>query len=351
MSKNYAIVVQKRGEAAKEEVPIPKLRDDYILVKVVAVALNPTDWKHVDFLTSKGCHIGCDYAGTVEEVGSKVTKDFKKGDRIAGFAHGGNEVYHEDGAFANYITVKGDVQIKIPENLSFEEAATLGVGITTVGQGLYQSLGLPRVSSPSKNNESILIYGGSSATGSLAIQYAKLSGFKVLTTCSPHNFDYVKSLGADEVFDYNSPTCSSDIQKSTSNNLTHAFDCISEGSSPKISVSALATDKSSTYSTLLPVPAGQVKKINDKVTMKSTLGYTIFGEDFKFGEMKFPAKKEDFEFGQGFWEEARGLLEQGRVKVHKPSVNKHGKSFEGVLKGMDAMRQGKVSGEKLVFTI
>jgi NADPH:quinone reductase-like Zn-dependent oxidoreductase len=75
--------------------------------------------------------IGCDYAGIVEEVGSKVTKPFKKGDRVCGFAHGGNEVNHEDGAFQNYIVAKGDVQIKIPENLSFEEAATLGVGITT----------------------------------------------------------------------------------------------------------------------------------------------------------------------------------------------------------------------------
>jgi NADPH:quinone reductase-like Zn-dependent oxidoreductase len=43
----------------------------------------------------------------------------------------GNEIYHEHGAFGNYISAKGDIQIKIPENLSFEEAATLGVGITT----------------------------------------------------------------------------------------------------------------------------------------------------------------------------------------------------------------------------
>ena len=55
MSKNYAIVVQKPGEAAKQEVPIPKLRDDYILVKVVAVALNPTDVKHIDEWSGKGC--------------------------------------------------------------------------------------------------------------------------------------------------------------------------------------------------------------------------------------------------------------------------------------------------------
>jgi NADPH:quinone reductase-like Zn-dependent oxidoreductase len=67
----------------------------------------------------------------VEEVGRKVTKDLKKGDRVAGFVHGGNQVQPEDGAFGEYITAKGDLQIKIPENLSFEEASTLGVGITT----------------------------------------------------------------------------------------------------------------------------------------------------------------------------------------------------------------------------
>jgi NADPH:quinone reductase-like Zn-dependent oxidoreductase len=72
-----------------------------------------------------------DYAGVVEEVGSKVTKAFKKGDRVAGFVHGGNAVYPEDGAFAEYITAKGDIQMKLPDNVSFEEGSTLGVGITT----------------------------------------------------------------------------------------------------------------------------------------------------------------------------------------------------------------------------
>jgi hypothetical protein len=48
---------------------------------------------------------------------------------------------------------------------------------------------------------------------------------------------------------------------------------------------------------------------------------------------------------------SRRLLDQGKVKVRRPSINKYGKGFEGVLKGMDAMRHGKVSGEKLVFTV
>ena len=85
-----------------------------------------------------------------------------------------NVLNHESGAFAEHITTKGDLQFKIPDHLSFEEAATLGVGVATVGQGLYQSLGLPLPNEPPQDLLSVLIYGGSTATGTLAIQYAKL---------------------------------------------------------------------------------------------------------------------------------------------------------------------------------
>jgi len=174
-STQKAIVTQgPKNAKLVSDAPVPKVRDGYILVKNVAVALNPTDWKHIDFLASKGAIVGCDYAGTVEEVGKGVTKSFKKGDRVAGFVHGGDAVQHENGAFAEYIVAKGDIQMHIPDKVSFEDAATLGVGITTVGQGLYQSLKLPLPTQPAKESFPLLIYGGSTATGSLAIQFAKL---------------------------------------------------------------------------------------------------------------------------------------------------------------------------------
>ena len=84
-----AIVFVEKGRAEIQDVPRPKLRDDYILVKVNAVGINPTDWKHIDSArTDPGSRIGCDYAGVVEEVGTKVTKSFKKGNRISGVVHG-----------------------------------------------------------------------------------------------------------------------------------------------------------------------------------------------------------------------------------------------------------------------
>lgn len=130
-----AITISSPKKAEVTTVPLPKLRDDYILVRTTAVGLNPTDWKSIDGLAGSnvaGCRVGCDYAGIVEKVGSAVTKPFQKGDRICGVAHGVNQGVNEDGAFAEYIVVKGDIAIKIPENLSDEQAAGLGIGITTV---------------------------------------------------------------------------------------------------------------------------------------------------------------------------------------------------------------------------
>lgn len=323
--------------------PLPTLRDDYILVKTVSVAINPTDWKHVEYLAPPGVLVGCDYAGIVEEVGKAVKKPFKKGDRICGFAHGCNAVQHEDGSFAEYIVVKGDVQFRVPEYMSFQEAATLGVGVNTVAQGLYQSLQLALPTEPVKDQTPILIYGGSTATGTLAIQFAKLSGYKVLTTCSPRNLDLVKSRGADAVYDYKDPNSASKIREDTSNNLKLVFDTVSLEDSVKFSDNALSTEGGD-YSALLTV---NVEREN--VKDRWTLAYTTIGEAFNFGPAKFPAKPEDKAFFEGFLPVAEKLLNEKKIKVHPVKVQPGG--LKGVLQGMQDMKEGKVSGEKLVYNV
>ena len=173
-----AIVMQGQpgGVSVVTDRQLPTPRPGYLLVDVKAVALNPTDWKHVDTWNTKDCLSGCDYAGVVAETGVGYDKQWEVGDRICGFVHGGNELQLEDGAFAERIAVKADVQIRIPDQLSFSDAATLGAGIWTVGQGLFQQMGLtlPTLKTVQHSGDMILIYGGSSATGSLGIQLAKL---------------------------------------------------------------------------------------------------------------------------------------------------------------------------------
>ena len=89
MTTRKAIQIQGAGEAKfVEDVPLPSLRDDFILVRTEYVALNPTDFMHIDQQASPGAIVGCDYSGVVEEVGKAVTNNLKKGDRVAGFVHG-----------------------------------------------------------------------------------------------------------------------------------------------------------------------------------------------------------------------------------------------------------------------
>jgi NADPH:quinone reductase-like Zn-dependent oxidoreductase len=91
MQNNYGLVRESAGKAVLKAIPVPDLEDDYVLVRTVAVALNPTDWTTLDAPGENGTLVGCDFAGIVEGVGSAVTtqKRFRKGDRVAGFSHGG----------------------------------------------------------------------------------------------------------------------------------------------------------------------------------------------------------------------------------------------------------------------
>lgn len=174
-----AVVVGDKRAVLDETRSVPTPRDDQVIVRPVVVALNPTDWRHIAYGRAKeGCIVGCDYAGVVEAVGSAVTKKWKPGDRIFGCAHGANLANPDDGVFAERAAVIGDLQMRIPPSMSFEEVATVGLGSITVGQGLFQKamkLDLPSVEQSNTRNKDtpVLIYGGGTATGVLGIQFAK----------------------------------------------------------------------------------------------------------------------------------------------------------------------------------
>jgi len=174
--KAIKIVEPGKAEVCSNE-PTPVLpSEEWILIKTVAVALNPTDWKHIRSLCPTRSTPGCDIAGVVEKVGSAVTRPFKKGDRVFGFVHGSNVQDLDRGAFQEYVLMRSDLAIKIPDDKSFEELAGAGVAVFTVGQGLYQEMGLPWPEHRFNEGEKkfILIWGGSSAMGAAGTQFAKL---------------------------------------------------------------------------------------------------------------------------------------------------------------------------------
>ncbi|MCJ1394788.1 hypothetical protein MMC18_007668 [Xylographa bjoerkii] len=218
--------------------------------------------------------------------------------------------------------LKDGLLARIPIAMSFEEAATLGVAINTIGQALYMSLKLPLPTSPAQTPLPVLIYGGSTAIGTIAIQYAKLSGLTVITTASPKNFELVKSYGADAFFDYHDPDCGEKIRTYTKNPLRYVLDCISQ---PPMPYQATIVRSSTSHA----------------------LRYTSFGEGFtKFGHA-FPPIKEHYDYTVMFWKMSEKLLAEGRIKTHPMIVDERG--LQGIPDGINNLREGKVSATKLVY--
>ncbi|KAF5989880.1 protein TOXD [Fusarium bulbicola] len=335
-SKNtmQAVVIDGHQARLDRARKIPKQLDDMLLVRPVSVALNPMGWRHIRGRRAKdGCIVGCDYAGIVDSVGSAVTKKWRPGDRIFGVAHGANLVNPDDGAFAEVISVIGDLQMRMPDSLTFQQAATLGLGTGTVGQGLFQKslkLRLPSAaaSAVTTHDEPVLIYGG------------------VITVCTPDHFDYAKSLGAHFVVDYKDPDAGRKIREYTNNKLRLAWDTISIPDSARICAEALSSSSSETpvYGSLLPT-----KNPRADVTSIATVFQTMFGRAFNFGGQHMPASKDDYEFGKSFYGLAEQLIAQGRIQPHPGRVGRDG--LKGVIDGLAELEAGKVQGEKLVYNV
>ena len=95
-AQNFGLIRTATGKAELLPIPLQKLPDDYVRVKTVAVAINPTDWTTLEAKGLDGSLVGCDWAGIIEEVGPAVTKSLTKGDRVAGCSHGGKMASFED---------------------------------------------------------------------------------------------------------------------------------------------------------------------------------------------------------------------------------------------------------------
>lgn len=205
-----------------KEAPYTPPSENEIVVRVHAIAINPVDaykqamgdvllsWIQYPFI------LGSDVAGEVVEIGKSVAR-FKIGDRVLGHAVGPDKRSNRscEGAFQQYVVLRQNLVSAIPDTLSYQNGCVLPLGLSTAACGLfmkdYLALELPSSNSKKETGKSLLVWGGSTSVGSNAIQLAAAAGYRVITTASPKNFDYVKRLGAEKVFDYRSSTIIPDI--------------------------------------------------------------------------------------------------------------------------------------------
>ncbi|CAE6502805.1 unnamed protein product [Rhizoctonia solani] len=333
-----ALVIQQDKTVQLEDVPVPTLDTNEVLVQVHSVAQNPTDWKHAEN-APHGNIIGCDFSGTVVKLGSDFITRVKIGDTVSGFVHGGN--YKDRGAFAQYLKAEADLIWKFPTNiLSFEEAATMNCAFWTSIQAFYNRLGLDEPSSGAKKDEWILIYGGSSSLGLFSTQLAKLSGYKVVTTVSPKNFDLLKSLGADVTIDYKSSDVVEQIQKATGNTLRFAFDTVCNATTQAVCAKSLApaSEEGKPGKVLLVLPPNKDAQAlrSDVVIQRRAFG-------------NFPASPHDRQHMASWMPKIEELIASGNVKPNPVKLWPGG--LASVNDGFQYMRDGKVSAEKIVYNV
>ncbi|KAI0264908.1 hypothetical protein BC834DRAFT_881064 [Gloeopeniophorella convolvens] len=329
-TKQRAAIVTKDG-VVFGSADVPKPGPGQILVKVVAAAQNPTDWKALARMLKAGTYggiSGCDFAGTVEEIGPDVPEGVRTvGERVAGWISG---AVSPNGAFSEYLVAHAEYgTIPIPDYWSFEDAAQLGVGPFTGLQTLYQSLGLPTpFESQSGPQRTILIWGGATSVGQYAIQFAKLSGLHVITTASPKNFDLVKGLGADEVFDYRDEDVVRKIRAATGDALDIALDTISEGATPEQVTGAIGP-KGGKVAIILPYDSPRAD-----VTVIFSMAPTL----------REPKPENAY-----FMNLHKTLFATGKIKPNPVFIQPNG--IAAVKEGLQFMQDGKVSAQKITYRI
>jgi NADPH:quinone reductase-like Zn-dependent oxidoreductase len=184
------------GVVRVEEVERPALEDDRVLVRVHASSLNKADWHRIrgwplllrpitrdGMVRPRSALLGTDFAGVVEAVGENVT-DLAPGDEVFG---------GRNGAFAEYVSATNVV--RKPPNVTFEEAATMGIAGLTALQAVRDRGEL-------QPGQRVLVNGASGGVGTLTLQIAKAFGADVTAVCSTRNVEQSRTLGADRVLDY-----------------------------------------------------------------------------------------------------------------------------------------------------
>jgi NADPH:quinone reductase-like Zn-dependent oxidoreductase len=155
---------------------LPYIPPDRMMVKVVTVALNPCDFKMPHRFPSPGATCGNDFAGVVVATGPNIAKQFKVGDRVFGAVHGANPIDHESGAFAEYLRADPEFTFHIPGSMSFETAASISSSVlATLGLALFRAMPIPFTPGRyAEKPQQVLVWGGSTSVGTMAIQLLRL---------------------------------------------------------------------------------------------------------------------------------------------------------------------------------
>ncbi|KAL4781771.1 chaperonin 10-like protein [Aspergillus varians] len=317
-----------------------------VLVKVHAIAINPVDHYQRDLGFPPIPHyptvLGSDTAGTIVSLGSEVPPDTPRpGTRVVALASGFYKENRGDyGAFQEYVLTSPENLAVLPDSVSFEEAAILPLAVFTAWNG-WCVAGLDHETKYTPANgekRALLVWGGASSVGSVAVQIAKGMGFVVYVTASAKHHEYMKELGADRVFDYRDGDAVSQIigaARGDGVTLRIAYDAVPGSLEPTLEVlGALKGEETARIAFAPPLPADAP---------------TVEGIETKFvlPPMEPGALKERFFKTFRVWLSEK--LASGEF-VPSPRVQVAQGGLEGLNEALDVLKGG-VSGTKIVLKL
>lgn len=339
-----AVVTTGDGKVQlRSDVPVPKYKSTEVLVKVVAVGENPVDPFVASMSKEPGNIVGHDFAGIVEEIGADVRPGTRKiGERVTGSVHG--TTYKDKGAFAEYLVVDAEKVTPLPDSISFPDGATLTVGTNTAFQMLYQSQNLARPSDPVKTPTPILVWSGATTVGQFLIQIAKASGYTIITTASQKNHEYLKSIGADTVFDYKDPDVAKKIREYTDDKLVHGFVCYASGEE----TNKLVSDSLSSSGAIVSSCVQHFRPTRENISSTMSNAYSLYGAEMTF-PFPGPAVPEHSEAHKGYLKILADLLAQGKIKTPEVKIVPGGLS--SISEAFELLQSQAVSAQKLVHIV
>lgn len=204
------------------DLPVPEPGPGEVLVRNLAVAVNPVDAKICAAGRWAGVEppfvLGYDAAGVVAKVGPGV-KGLKEGDEV----YYTPEIFgNPHGTYAEYTPVPASIVAKKPKGLSFAEAAAIPLAGGTAWEAVVRR---PRV----RPGEQVLVMGGAGGVGSFAVQFAKAAGAFVIATASEAHLPTLTALGADLALDYRGPWAQAVFEATEGEGVDAAFETAGEG--------------------------------------------------------------------------------------------------------------------------
>ncbi|KAI0715792.1 GroES-like protein [Cerioporus squamosus] len=334
-----ALFVQsKQGEFAVGTREVPKPGPSDILVRNEAAGLNPVDWKIQTFGMAETYPVilGHDAAGVVEAVGEDVIA-FARGDRVL---YQGFSEPDDRACFQQYTLIDAGLAAKLPDTLSFEEGATLPLAFTTAAIGFYYRAGGPLLTPPwaeggrgKYRDTPIVVLGGASTAGSLAIQFARLSGFApIITTASIKNTALLQSYGAAHVLDR---TLSADALKAEVAKIT-----VAGGRQVALVYDAVSVPETQAAGYGLLAPEGKLLTLLPPKIKETSEGRAVVQVS---GVIQFPM---NVGFGRELFPKLSALLESGDIEPLRYELVPGG--LEGVPHGLEKLKNNEVSAAKLV---